>query len=136
MIYAATSLAAIGVIALLIHRLGYSRRYAFEDDEAARDAFTSEFPDADIVAVSLSADGSAALLDLAGAETGLVRAMGRHIFARRLAPADIVQVSRDGTTLQLRLADYTDPAFSINLPGEQAARHWESKLTVLPRETA
>ncbi|GGD17672.1 hypothetical protein [Aquisalinus flavus] len=128
LLYLAGSALAIGLIALLMHRLGHSAEHQFADEAAARDAFLEEFPDAGVSRLDLGANGRAALLELQDGY-GLIRAMGRFSLARQFALADIARLSRRGASLQLRLTDYADPVFVIDFGDETTATRWQSLLS-------
>jgi len=126
-LYIAGSAVAIGLIALLIHRLGHSAEHHFADEGAVRSAFIDEFPDAVINRVDLAANRRSALVELEQG-CGLIRAMGRFTLARQFTRADLHKLSRDGATLRLRLTDYADPVFVIDLREEETAIRWENLL--------
>lgn len=128
--YILGSAAAIGLIAWLVHRLGYSVPHSFEDENKARDAFLSEFPEAEIVRLDLSTDSTAALMQLAGEDRfGVARAMGRFPISRMFARADIVRVQCIATKLIVHMRDYADPGFSLQLDDEMKAKDWKDLLT-------
>ncbi|NHK28493.1 hypothetical protein FF098_011300 [Parvularcula flava] len=126
-LYLAGSAIAIGLIALLIHRLGHSAEHEFADEAAVRQAFVEEFPDAAIARVDLAANGRAALIVL-NEGYGLIRAMGRYSLARQFTSGDIHRLSREAATLRLRLTDYADPVFVIDFGKEDTATRWEELL--------
>lgn len=127
LLYLAGSALAIGLLALLMHRLGHSAEYQFADEAAARAAFLDEFPDAGVSRLDLGANGRSALLELQQGY-GLVRAMGRFSLARQFCRADIRRLARDGATVQLRLTDYADPVFVIDFTEEETAIRWQRLL--------
>ncbi len=125
------SAALIGGTVLLLHLLGLSKRAAL-DEEKARALFLTDYPDADIKAVNLSAAGSDAVLELSEADhIGVLQNMGAFWAARRLGASDIARVSRPAPdTLKIALNDFTDPSITLQLGDELAAR-WEEKLSRL-----
>lgn len=126
-LYLAGSAVAIGLIALLIHRLGHSAEHEFADENAVRQAFHDEFPDVGIIRLDLAANCRAALIEL-DQGYGLIRAMGRFALARQFTGADVQRLSRNGATLQLRLTDYADPVFVIVFGEEKTAIRWHGLL--------
>jgi hypothetical protein len=128
--YIAGSGVAIGLIALLIHRLGYSAPHRFDDADAVRAAFLGEFPDAQIMALDLSADRTAALLQLKGeGQFGVSRAMGRFFISRAFDRKDIVRVQCNAARLLVHLRDYADPGFAVAFGDEATAGRWRTLLT-------
>ena len=105
------SAALIGGTVLLLHLLGLSKRAALTE-EKARQLFLTDYPDADIKAVNLSAAGSDAVLELSEAgHIGVLQNMGAFWAARALGAGDIEAVTRPAPdTLRIALDDFTDPA--------------------------
>lgn len=122
------SAALIGGTVLLLHLLGLSKRAALTEEKARR-LFLTDYPDADIKAVNLSAAESDAVLELSEAgHIGVLQNMGAFWAARALGAGDIEAVTRPAPdTLRITLDDFTDPAITLQLGDELAAR-WEEKL--------
>ncbi len=119
------SLAAIGGVALLLHRLGHSAATIFSDEEAVTAAFSLEFPELEVDEVSLAADRRSALLTLANTPAvGVLRAMGKFSVAKTVSPTDIGSCSLTGRTLLLQFRDFADPAFQITFVTEGEACNW------------
>lgn len=128
-LYLAGSGLAIGLLALLMHRLGQSETYTFSDEAAARHAFAAEFPDLTPVEIDIGMAGHAAIALMDDdRHIGLARAMGRFPLARLCTSDDILAVDIQGRKLRLHLRDYADPAFLIELADEQRARQWAERM--------
>jgi hypothetical protein len=77
-------------------------------------------------------DGSTALVtDSADGTIFLIKAFGDRVVTRRLSRGVVRGVSTDGSTLSLRLKDFTWPRARIALDSEAAARDWEARLKTM-----
>lgn len=128
-LYVLVSLAAIGLLVLLMMRLGLSRQVMLEDEAEARAVFLTDYPDVAIREVVLSADRRAAMLALEGAApVGLIRALGRFWQVTAVSPGNVLALSRNGAVLRLRLDDPGNPVFSVTLENEAVATEWAARL--------
>ena len=91
---------------------------------------------------SLSADGRAALLELADGTTGLIERRGRRWNVRALEPREIAGVGRaaDGAIV-IGLADFGWPRARVQLSDFATSQRWIERLmalraSVAPRERA
>jgi hypothetical protein len=77
-------------------------------------------------------DGSIALVtDSAGCSIFLIKAFGDRVVTRKLSHGVLRDVSADGSTLLLKLKDFTLPKARIVLKSETVARDWEARLKTL-----
>ena len=77
-------------------------------------------------------DGSVALVtDGADSTIFLIKAFGDRVVTRKLSRGMLRAVSADGSTLSLRLKDFTLPKARIALDSEITARDWEARLRKL-----
>ncbi|WP_323768079.1 hypothetical protein [Antarctobacter sp.] len=113
----------IAAIALLIHTTGLSQPRRFTTEDAARTAWTREFPSSDITEVTLCRSGRAALIDT-DAGVGVVWPMGADSTARRLTGARVTR--RDGG-LALHLPDYAAPTVRLYLDPDETAL-WAERI--------
>lgn len=128
-LYLAGSGLAIGLLALLMHRLGQSETFRFDDETAVREAFSAEFPELTPVEIDVGMAGRAAIAMMDdGRHIGLARAMGRFALARLCTADDILAVDIQGSKLRLHLRDYADPAFVIELADNQRAVQWGERI--------
>ena len=123
--YLLGSASGIGALAYALHRFGHSGGAL---DEAAARA----------VAADLSARGEPvraadALLFEAEGGVVIVRQLGRHPVAVRLAAADVrgAEVSEDRLTLRTRAFDA--PSITLRTDEPEALRAWLAERGVLPR---
>ncbi|WP_417207785.1 hypothetical protein [Antarctobacter sp.] len=113
----------IAAIALLIHTTGLSHPRRFTTEEAARAAWTREFPLSDVKGVTLCRSGRAALIDT-DAGVGVVWPMGADSTARRLTDARITP--HDGGLI-LHLSDYAAPTVRLHLDPDETAL-WAERI--------
>lgn len=106
----------IAAIGFALHLLGKSTRVLL-DEESARTAWARQFPDDPAIAVLVSADGHAALVETARGR-GLVWSFGADTVARQLDHARLEQVEGG---LRVRFADFTAPVVTISVSDEQRA---------------
>lgn len=97
----------IGGLVLLVHLLGWTKRPEFAGEHEARDGFLTDYPGADIRTVILAADKRAALLKTSGG-WGYVALIGEGRLTR--AWGGECSVERRGTSLRIRIDDFTAPA--------------------------
>jgi hypothetical protein len=77
----------------------------------------------------VGSDGAAALVEDEGsAAIFLVGAIGDRIVTRKLSPATLHRMARDGSVLSLQLRDFAFPKTRITLADNDAARAWEARL--------
>jgi hypothetical protein len=77
-------------------------------------------------------DGATALVtDSADSTIFLIKAFGDRVVTRKLSRGVLRGVSADGSTLSLRLKDFTWPKARIALGSEAIARDWEVRLKKL-----
>jgi len=77
-------------------------------------------------------DGAMALVtDNAECTIFLIKAFGDRLVTRKLSRGMVRSVSADGSTLSLRLKDFTLQQARIVLDSEAAARDWETRLKAL-----
>jgi len=61
----------------------------------------------------------------------LIKALGDRLVTRKLSRGVVRSVSADGSTLSLRLKDFTLPKARLVLDNETLARDWEARLKVM-----
>ncbi len=77
-------------------------------------------------------DGATALVtDSTDGTIFLIKALGDRLVTRRLSRGVLRGVSANGSTLSLRLKDFTLPKARIVLDSEAAAQDWEARLKTL-----
>ncbi len=77
-------------------------------------------------------DGATALVtDSTDSAIFLVKAFGDRLVTRRLSRGVVRAVTADGSTLALRLKDFTLPKARIALDSEATAQEWEARLKAL-----
>lgn len=103
-------------LALLMHKLGFSRLSPVEDAEAD---WLREWPDDDVRHVITARSGEAALVR-SGAGWGLVWRLGADRVARRLTDIEATPTA-DG--VQLILHDFTAPHVHVALETDEI-KHW------------
>lgn len=118
------AMVAVGVagVVLLVHLTGGSQRARLDGEVAARARFGVDFPDPGIEAVHLTAASDAAFLALDDGRVGIVQAIGDRFLTRVVAAHDLAGTPRvAGTTLMLRLKDFTWPGGTFTFADEEAA---------------
>jgi len=122
---------SFGVLALIIGSVFLLARkpdFRLGSKDAASRLFLEDYWDARIETVSLSEDGRAALLDLAGGEVGIVSAFGDRAVTRRLPERALcARLAEDG--LELRLSDASLRRVRLVLDPTEAVR-WTRRLGV------
>ena len=113
----------IGGIALILHLIGLSKQRVFDGPEDATDRWLREFPSDDVVGVTVSHRGTAALIQTRRG-IGLVWAMGADTAARRL---DHYDVEEDGTGIRVTFHDFTAPQVHIALDYAER-QHWQNLM--------
>lgn len=122
----------IALLALLIHVMGFSRRFDLRDAAMARKRWLREFPDDRVDSVEIAPDHHAALVET-DQGLGLVWSFGGDTVARRISGADLTPC-RAG--LRLDLHEFAAPGVTIALP-EAAATQWRARIdAAAPRDTA
>lgn len=77
-------------------------------------------------------DGSTALvIDGTDSTIFLIKGLGDRAVTRKLSRGMVRGVSADGSTLSLRLRDFTLPKARIALESDATARDWEARLKSL-----
>lgn len=126
-------LVVVGIVAvvLAVHLTGGSKRAVLADADAARARFREDFPDLRIDKVLLTADGSAALLSLAGG-VGIVQAVGGKFLTRLVSAKDLAgQPRADGATIALRFHDFTWPGGGFTFASADDAKEAERMFVAL-----
>jgi len=118
----------IAFIAVLLHLMGLSRRAQFGDTDDVRAAWLAEFPEDRAIAVTLSHDHHAALVETASKRHGIVFPMGADSTARYLNGAN-ARVIKGG--LRVDLSDFTAPRIRLKLDPDEAAR-WPQMMKDMP----
>jgi len=113
----------IGLIVLLTHLLGFSRAYAFVDEEDARVRWLREWPGDEVREVVLAADRRAALVSTPSGP-GVVWALGADTVAKRLTRAEVRRLA-DG--LRIDLPDFTARHLRLRLDRTEAAA-WAHRI--------
>lgn len=96
----------ISLIVYIVHAGGGSRPAVLADEGSVLGRWTDDFPEDLPLAIVMSADHKAAILQLKRS-TGLIVSVGDRFLTRTLVPADVNQVTVDGSTLELQLNDFT-----------------------------
>ncbi len=103
---------AIAVLAVVLHKLGYTKRAKLADETQARDLFEKENPGSVVDEAALSRDGRTALLILRGEDhsLGLIQSIGDEFLTRILGAGQIARVDKKpGNTLNITFNDFTYP---------------------------
>lgn len=89
----------IGLVVVLVHLTGGSRRPVLGDTHRVAERFGIDFPDADIVGCFESADGYEALLVLGDGSVGLVHTIGAKTLTRHYRRSELAtMISVQGAT--------------------------------------
>lgn len=94
----------ITLVVVLVHVTAPPDRIGLADAEAAREVFMLDFPDAVASEAVITADARSAVLRLRDGGAGIVHGMGARYLTRELT-SGIGQVRRDGSAVEIRLAD-------------------------------
>jgi hypothetical protein len=99
------------------------------DQDAAAQALAREIAGFRAGASALGTDGKAALIeDAATGDLYLAVARGDGIVMRKLKASLLARVVRDGTHLELALADFTLRRATLALTDADAAMRWDARL--------
>ncbi len=120
----AFSLAAIGMLAVLMHRMGYSASVTVQSEEAALRIYASEFPADRVQSVDLLADSAGALLVLASGQLGVIWAVGSKWLVRRIESGDLRAVEASQNTVTIKFYSFSSPSMRLVLETEVQAQHW------------
>jgi hypothetical protein len=105
----------IAAVVFAVHMTGGSRSVTLRDEAAARERFAVDHPEIAVTRVWLTADRTAAVLDLGGGTAGLVHAIGGKFLTRIVGAEDLAGAPRaSGDRLALRLRDFTWPGAVLN----------------------
>lgn len=113
----------IGGIALLLHLLGLSTPRIFDGPDDAADKWRREFPDSQVVDVTLNHKGTVAFIQTRS-RPGLVWSFGADTVARPLFDFDAIPTKKG---LRIEFHDFAAPHVSIPL-GDFEIPHWENLL--------
>lgn len=129
LLYLAASLA--GVTALVgLCALLFGRGVATITAESAEARLRDDVPGFRAGTVTLSSDGHAALLeDARDRSLHLVIARGSGLVTRTLSRDMVRKATRNGSALDLHLADFTFPKARLTFAEEQFASDWEARLS-------
>ncbi|MDA7966125.1 hypothetical protein [Ruegeria sp.] len=112
----------IGGIALLLHLSGRSQQVALTPD-SAREQWERHFPDDDIIDVTISHDGHAALVRT-GTGNGLLWSFGADTVARHLLDYDLLDHPEG---FEILFHEFSAPRALIHLD-EFERRHWRDLM--------
>lgn len=130
--YLLGSLAGIGLlVGLNLFLMGRAKRRV--DSDAAIALLAREQPGFRAHTAISASDGAAALIEDESGAFYLVAAAGADLVSRKLAPAGLKALARDGATLRLSLRDLTFPRATLRLHDEAVARDWQERLAPLLR---
>lgn len=128
--YLMGSLAGIGLlVGLNLLLMGRAKRRV--DIDAAVALLAREQPGFRARETISARDGAAVLIEDEAGAFYLVVAAGADLVSRKLAPAGLKALVRDGATLRLSLRDLTFPRATLTLADEAAARDWQARLAPL-----
>jgi hypothetical protein len=131
LLYLTASLAGVAALVGFCVLL-FGRDTARVDARGAEDVLRADIPGFRAGAVTLSADGAAALVeDAHDGATYLVIARGRGLVTRKLSAGFVRNARRDGAALDLRLYDFTFPKARLVFAQEAAALEWETRFARL-----
>lgn len=119
-------------VVLLVHLTGGSKPALLADEAAAQARFATDYPDIPVRSVHLTAAREAAFLALGDGRVGIVKAVGGKFLTRVVSARDLAGAPRtNGTTILLRIRDFTWPGgvFTFAVDGE--ARTVEAMLSAL-----
>lgn len=119
-------------VVLIVHLTGGSVHARLADEAAARARFAVDFPEPEVTAAFLTADGEAAFLALADGRVGIVQAIGSKFLTRIVAARDLAEAPRvEDAAVTLHLRDFTWPGGVFTLAGADEARAVEALLLAL-----
>ena len=113
----------IGSIAVLLHLLGLSTPRIFDGPEDAATRWRREFPESDVVEVTLNHKGTVAFVQTRS-KPGLVWSFGSDTVARPLFDFNAIPVKRG---LRIEFHDFAAPHLTIPLDDFEIP-HWENLL--------
>ncbi|MEP2531773.1 hypothetical protein [Shimia sp.] len=113
----------IAGITVILHRLGLSRRFQFENEEAARTAWLREIPDRQPTRIILSPDRMTALI-MTDQGPGLAWSHGADTVARPVSGCTTCETE---TGLRVEFNDIGTPRTDITLPGTDR-QHWLTQM--------
>ena len=138
---ALASLLSVFIVFLINRWLGGYAPAHLASDEDALDRLRQDFPTFDEKAALVSADGKSAVLEGVDGDVALVEAVGDRFITRMLQPGDISALllepggsgdpgsNEDGPHLRLRLNDFTNKAFEVNLAAGTNGTVWHKRLS-------
>ena len=133
LIYLLGSLAGVGLlVGLNVLLMGRAKRRV--DSDAAIALLARELPGFRARAAVSARDGAAALIEDETGGVYLVAGAGADLVSRKLAPASLKALVRDGVTLRLSLRDLTFPRATLHLGDDATARDWQERLAPLVRD--
>jgi hypothetical protein len=128
-LYLAASLAGVAAMVGLCVLL-FGRGVATITAESAEARLRDDIPGFRAGAVAISSDSHAALVeDARDRSLHLVIARGSGLVLRTLSRDMVRKATRNGSTLDLRLADFTFSKARVAFAEEQSASDWEARLS-------
>jgi len=124
-VYTASYLAVIGIVAALLHSTGFSVRDNFREINDAIGAYQKEYPHDVIIDAILSVPGKVALLELSDTQRfGFVKIVGHHTVSRSSAFMDIKSLNRSSNVLSVLLRDASVDRLEVSFTDEKEADRW------------
>lgn len=122
----------IAAVVLSVHLTGGSRRAQLDGEEHARARFAEDYPAIAIRAVHLTADRSAAVMELGDARIGIVQAIGGKFLTRVLAQGDLSTAPRaSDCTVTIRSGDFTWRRGDFTFENDETAKRVEAMFGAL-----
>ncbi|MGV6801018.1 MAG: hypothetical protein ACWA5L_03765 [bacterium] len=129
LLYLVSSLIAVALLALLLHRLGYSQEAYLVDEAAARQLLQTDFPDTKIGKVYISSDGRGALFDIADqSQIAALMVKGAFWQAAKWGKGDVATIATNGEMLRLTPSDMATSPMDFYFSSEQDMLDWYNRL--------
>lgn len=122
-IFATIVVLGITAVIVLIHFMGFSRKFLIDSDETARSQWLRHWPDDTVSEVHRASEGHAALIE-SNEGPGLLWSFGADTTARRVASAKISPCDKG---LRFDLHDFTAPHVTIRLTPDEM-QLWQQTL--------
>ncbi len=131
MVLILSSAGAIGILWLLMHRLGFTKTAKLTGPEEAKALFSSQFPDCTPGFVTLTKNGESACVGMPN-KVAVVVSLGDKWRIRLFTGDDLEGVKQNSDTeLLIKTRWFSDPTIVLPFDNPKSARQWLDRFKAL-----
>ena len=127
-----SSAVAIILLWVLMHGLGFTKTARLQSAEQAAQLFATELPNHTLGNITLSADGQAACVDVAG-EIAVLIGLGNKWRVRTFKAGDVEDIQQNGNILRIKTGLFADPAILLPFEDTETAELWRKRFAPLTK---